>query len=319
MTTDVSTTSIAYVFPGQGSQYAGMGKDLSERFESARLVFEEVDDALGFNLSRLCFEGPAEDLQLTENTQPAILAVSVAALRALQSSGLKAPAYVAGHSLGEYSALVAAGAISLSDAARTVRDRGRYMQEAVPVGTGAMAAILGADVAEIERICNEAAADQVCSMANLNSPNQVVIAGSAEAVDRATELLKGVAKRVVKLNVSAPFHCALMKPAQERLGSDLARLSFENAQIPVVTNADAKATTDAKELKDALYRQVSAPVRWTGSMELLIKQGIGLFVEVGPGKVLTGLMRQISRDVTCLNVEDTASLEATSARLAGRT
>ena len=192
------------------------------------------------------------------------------------------------------------------------------MQEAVPVGTGAMAAVIGGDAAEIERICNEAAGEQVCSMANLNSPNQVVIAGSAEAVERASELLKDVAKRVVKLNVSAPFHCALMKPAQERLAVNLSEIHFENAHVPVVTNADAKVTTDANELKDALYRQVSAPVRWSESMQLLMGKGIGTFIEVGPGKVLTGLMRQISREVTCLNVEDTASLESARAKLEGR-
>jgi [acyl-carrier-protein] S-malonyltransferase len=295
-----------------------MGKDLAERFETARLVFEEVDEALGFKLSSLCFEGPAEELQLTENTQPAILAVSVAAWRALSSENFPPASFVAGHSLGEYSALVAAGAISLADAARTVRARGRYMQEAVPVGTGAMAAIIGGDVVEIERICNEAASAQVCSMANLNSPNQVVIAGNSEAVDRASELLKDVAKRVIKLSVSAPFHCALMKPAQERLAVNLAQIPFENARVPIVTNADAKATTDASALKDALYRQVSAPVRWSESMQLLIGKGIGTFIEVGPGKVLTGLMRQISREVTCLNVEDTASLESARAKLEGR-
>ena len=315
MTTDVSTSSIAYVFPGQGSQYPGMGKDLAERFEAARLVFEEADEALGFRLSNLCFEGPAEDLQLTENTQPAILTVSVAAWRALREANFPPASFVAGHSLGEYSALVAAGSISLADAVRTVRARGRYMQEAVPFGTGAMAAIIGGDLTEIQRICNDAAGEEICSLANLNSPNQVVIAGNAGAVDRAIELLKDVAKRVVKLNVSAPFHCALMKPAQERLAINLDEIKFENARVPVVTNADAKVTTEAAALRDALYRQVSAPVRWSESMELLIGKGIGTFIEVGPGKVLTGLMRQISREVTCLNVEDTASLESVKTRL----
>ena len=292
-----------------------MGKDLAERFEAARLVFEEADEALGFKLSSLCFAGPAEELQLTENTQPAILAVSVAAWRALREANFPVASFVAGHSLGEYSALVAAEAISLADALRTVRARGRYMQEAVPVGTGAMAAIIGGDVTEIERICGEAAEDEICSLANLNSPNQIVIAGNAAAVDRAAERLKDVAKRVVKLNVSAPFHCALMKPAQERLAVNLNQIQFEKAQIPVVTNADAEVTSEAAALRDALYKQVSAPVRWTQSMELLISKRIGTFVEVGPGKVLTGLMRQISREVTCLNVEDTASLEATKAKL----
>lgn len=306
----------AIVFPGQGSQSPGMGKELAENFPIARQVFEEADDALGFAISRLCFDGPAEDLQLTENTQPAILTVSVAAFRAMLAAGIGAPAFVAGHSLGEYSALVAAGALSLSDAVRTVRARGRYMQEAVPVGTGAMAAVIGGELSEIERVCAEASRDQVCSIANLNSPNQAVIAGNTEAVDRAVELLNGVAKRVIKLKVSAPFHCALMKPAQDRLASDLERLSFSEPAMPVVTNVDARATTAPDELRDALVRQVSAPVRWVESMQLLIEQGVATFIEAGPGKVLSGLMRQISRDVKTLNVEDAASLESTRAALA---
>jgi [acyl-carrier-protein] S-malonyltransferase len=294
----------AFVFPGQGSQAPGMGKDLVEKFAVARQVFEEADDALGFAISRLCFDGPAEDLQLTENTQPAILTVSVAAFRALQEAGIGAPTFVAGHSLGEYSALVAAGALSLSDAVRTVRARGRYMQEAVPVGTGAMAAVIGGDLEAIGRICAQANQDQVCSIANINAPNQVVIAGNTEAVDRAIELLSGVARKVVKLNVSAPFHCALMKPAQDRLAVDLESLSFSETEIPVVTNVDARATTAPEEFRDALVRQVSAPVRWVESMQLLIEQGVDTFVEAGPGKVLSGLMRQINRDVKMLNVED---------------
>jgi [acyl-carrier-protein] S-malonyltransferase len=307
---------MAFVFPGQGSQNPGMGKELAENFPVARQVFEEADDALGFAISRLCFEGPAEDLQLTENTQPAILTVSVAAFRAMQEAGVAAPAFVAGHSLGEYSALVAGGSLSLSDAVRTVRARGRYMQEAVPVGTGAMAAVLGAELSEIGRICVEASQNQVCSIANLNSPSQAVIAGNTEAVDRAVELLSGVAKRVIKLKVSAPFHCALMRPAQDRLAADLEELNFSEPAIPVVTNVDARATTAPDELRDALVRQVSAPVRWVESMQLLIEQGVDTFVEAGPGKVLSGLMRQISRDVKTLNVEDAASLETTKAALA---
>jgi len=306
----------AFVFPGQGSQAVGMGKDLAEKFAVARQVFEEADDALGFAISRLCFAGPAEDLQLTENTQPAILTVSVAAFRALQEAGINAPAFVAGHSLGEYSALVAAGALSLSDAVRTVRARGRYMQEAVPVGTGAMAAVIGADVDAIERICAEARGDQVCSIANFNAPNQTVIAGNTEAVDRAVELLSEIARKVVKLKVSAPFHCALMKPAQDRLAPDLQALNFNEPAMPVVTNVDARATTAPDELRDALVRQVSAPVRWVESMQLLMSHGVDTFVEAGPGKVLSGLMRQISRDVKMLNVEDAASLETTKAGLA---
>ncbi len=293
-----------------------MGKELFENFAVARQVFEEADDALGFAISRLCFDGPAEELQLTENTQPAILTVSVAAFRAMMEAGISAPAFVAGHSLGEYSALVAAGVLSLSDAVRTVRARGRYMQEAVPIGTGAMAAVIGGELKEIERVCEEASHAQICSLANLNSPAQVVIAGNAEAVDRAIESLKGIAKRVIKLNVSAPFHCALMKPAQDRLKADLEALKFNEPGMPVVTNVDARATSAPDELRDALLRQVSAPVRWSESMQLLVQQGVDTFVEAGPGKVLTGLMRQINRDVKTLNVEDAASLEATRVGLA---
>jgi [acyl-carrier-protein] S-malonyltransferase len=308
----------AMVFPGQGSQAPGMGKDLAEKFAVARQVFEEADDALGFAISRVCFAGPAEDLQLTENTQPAILTTSVAAFRAARENGLPAPSFVAGHSLGEYSALVAAGVLNLSDAVRTVRARGQYMQEAVPVGTGAMAAVIGGELSAIEAACAEARGDQVCSVANSNSPNQVVIAGNTEAVDRAIELLKGVAKRVIKLNVSAPFHCALMKPAQEKLAPHLERLTFNEPQMPVVTNADARVTTEPAELRDALLRQVSSPVRWLESMQLLLDKDVETVIEVGPGKVLSGLMRQTNRDVRCLNVEDAASLEATLATLAAR-
>lgn len=292
-----------------------MGKDLAENFPVARQVFEEADEALSFSISRLCFEGPAEELQLTENTQPAILTVSVAAFKAMQAEGFRMPDFVAGHSLGEYSALVAVGAISLAEAVRTVRARGRYMQEAVPVGVGAMAAVLGCDRAAIEKACEDASGGQVCSTANINSPNQVVIAGNVEAIDRAVELLKGVAKRVLKLNVSAPFHCALMKPAQDLLAFELEQLAFNEPKIPVITNVDARATTAPAELRDALLRQVSAPVRWVESMELLLRQGISTFVEVGPAKVLSGLMRQINRDANCLNVEDAASLEAARAKL----
>jgi len=308
-------SSIAFLFPGQGSQYAGMGKELAENFPAAKQVFEEADEALSFSISRLCFEGPEEDLQLTENTQPAILSVSVAAFRAIQTQGLPAPAFVAGHSLGEYSALVAAGAMSLGDAVRTVRARGRYMQEAVPVGTGAMAAVIGGERDAIEQACREASGNQVCSVANINSPNQVVIAGNTEAVDRAMELLKGVAKRVIKLNVSAPFHCALMKPAQDRLAFELEQLAFTEPTPSVITNVDAKITSAPGDLRDSLLRQVSAPVRWLESMELLFQHGVTTFVEVGPGKVLSGLMRQINRDVNCLNVEDSVSLEAARAKL----
>ncbi|HJT67886.1 MAG TPA: ACP S-malonyltransferase [Pyrinomonadaceae bacterium] len=313
----------AMVFPGQGSQKPGMGKDLAESFAVARQVFEEADDALGFSISRLCFEGPAEELQLTENTQPAILTTSVAAFRAARDSGLPGPDFVAGHSLGEYSALVAAGVLELSDAVKTVRARGQYMQRAVPVGTGAMAAVMGGELSAIEAACEEARRDhagndQVCSVANSNSPSQFVIAGNTEAVDRAIELLKSVAKRVIKLNVSAPFHCALMKPAQEKLAPHLERLTFHQPRMPLVTNVDAKITTAPDELRDALLRQVSAPVRWLESMQLLLGKNIETVIEIGPGKVLSGLMRQTNRDVKCLNVEDAASLEATLAELAVR-
>jgi [acyl-carrier-protein] S-malonyltransferase len=308
----------AFIFPGQGSQAAGMGRELAERFAPAREVFEEADDALGFALSKLCFEGPAEDLQLTENTQPAILATSVAALRAAEGEGLPRPAFVAGHSLGEYSALVAAGALSLADAVRTVRKRGRYMQEAVPVGEGAMAAVLGADLETIEGVCAEARrGDEVCSAANINSPGQIVIAGSAAAVERALPLLKERgAKRAIPLKVSAPFHCALMLPAQERLAADLEGIEFKDLSVPLVTNVDARVIRTGAEARDSLVRQVSSPVRWRETVELLAREGTGTFVEIGPGKVLSGLVRQTAPQTRALNVEDAASLEATRAALA---
>ncbi len=302
---------IAFIFPGQGSQYAGMGRDLAEKFPAARQVFEEADAALGFALSELCFNGPAEQLQLTENTQPAILIVSVAALRAMESEDFPRPDFVAGHSLGEYSALVAAGSLSLTDAVRTVRARGRYMQEAVPAGAGAMAAILGTDLNVVMTACEEAGEGQICSAANINSSNQVVISGDAGAIDRAIVLLKERgAKRALKLNVSAPFHCALMKPAQDRLAADLQRISFESLRIPVVTNVDGRAVRSGNQARDALVRQVAQPVRWLESVEFLTAQGVQSFVEIGPGKVLSGLVRQIDRSVRCVNVEDEASLRA---------
>jgi [acyl-carrier-protein] S-malonyltransferase len=294
-----------------------MGKDLAQNFAAAREVFEEADAALGFSISAMCFEGSAEELQLTENTQPAILTVSVAVLRAMQAEGLPKPDYVAGHSLGEYSALVAAGALSLADAARTVRARGRYMQEAAPHGSGAMAAVMGAELGTLMEICNEAQEGDVCTPANINSASQIVIAGHAAAVDRAIELLKerGI-KRAIRLKVSAPFHCALMMPAQERLAADLEKLEFRDLQMPLVTNVDAAAITDGAEARDALVRQVSSPVRWQETIELLLQEGVGTFVEVGPGKVLSGLVRQIQREAICLNVEDAASLNAARERLA---
>ncbi|HMJ24217.1 MAG TPA: ACP S-malonyltransferase [Pyrinomonadaceae bacterium] len=302
-------SAIGFLFPGQGSQHAGMGKDLAENFEAAREIFEEADAALGFALSELCFNGPADQLQLTENTQPAILTVSIAALRVLESEGFPKPDFVAGHSLGEYSALVAAGALSLTDAVRTVRARGRYMQEAVPVGVGAMAAILGASLEVVMAACADAAEGQVCSAANINSPGQVVIAGDIAAIDRAIALLQERgARRAMKLNVSAPFHCALMQPAQERLAVDLNSIPFKNLSTPLVTNVDAKAIELGAEARDALVRQVSQPVRWLESVEFLIGQGVQSLIEIGPGKVLSGLVRQIDRNLRCVNVEDKASL-----------
>lgn len=311
------STRLAYIFPGQASQYAGMGKDLAEHYLSARQVFEEADAALGFSISEMCFAGSAEDLQLTENTQPAILTVSVAALRAAQAEGFPAPDFVAGHSLGEYSALVAAGALSLSDAVRTVRARGRYMQEAVPQGSGAMAAVMNAELGTLMEICNEAQEGDVCTPANINSASQIVIAGHAAAVDRALALLKerGV-RRAIKLKVSAPFHCALMMPAEERLAEDLEKLNFKDLQTPLVTNVDAEAITEGAAARDALVRQVSSPVRWLESIELLLREQVETFVELGPGKVLSGLVRQIKAEARCLNVEDSASLSAAREALA---
>ncbi len=308
--------ALAYIFPGQGSQSPGMGKDLVDNFPVAAQLFEELDDAVGFKLSELCFAGTAEELQLTENTQPSIFAVSACAMRVLEAEGFPKPDFVAGHSLGEYSALFAARSLAANDGVKTVRLRGRYMQEAVPVGTGAMAAVIGAEVNVIQQACAGAAQGQVCAPANINSPGQVVIAGNAEAVERASELLKERgAKRVVKLNVSAPFHSALMMPAQDRLASDLDKISFDNLATPLVTNVDARAITAGSDARDSLIRQVSSPVRWLESVQLLIKEGVDTFVEVGPGKVLTGLMRQISRDVRCFNVEDKASLQSTRTNL----
>jgi [acyl-carrier-protein] S-malonyltransferase len=286
-----------------------MGRELAAMYPVAQLTFDEADEALGYKLSQVCWEGPEEKLRLTEITQPAILTASVAAWRVLEEKGIT-PAIVAGHSLGEYSAHVAVGTLDFADAVRTVRNRGQYMQEAVPVGEGAMAAILGMPLEEVKKVCEEAALGAVVQPANVNSPEQIVISGSKAAVERAAELAKTRgAKRAVMLSVSAPFHCALMQPAQDRLAADLKALTFHTLDHPLVTNVDAAVITDPGQARDALIRQVTGAVQWGRSMQALIERGIQTFVEVGPGKVLCGLMRQIDRSRTCLNVEDEASLQ----------
>ena len=303
-------SQIAFIFPGQGSQTVGMGKDLFDNFAASREVFEEADAALGFKLSEMCFAGDEADLQLTANTQPAILTTSIAAFRAMEAEGFPTPDYVAGHSLGEYSALVAAGAMSFSDAVKTVRRRGTYMQEAVPVGVGAMAAILGLPLETVEIACQDAAQGEICSPANINSPAQIVIAGNTEAVDRAIELLKERgAKRAIKLNVSAPFHCDLMLPAQERLARDLQEINFNDLRFPIIENVSAEANARGERVGKALTEQVSKPVRWAQSIETLLARDVETFIEVGAGKILSGLVRQINRDVRCLNVENFDSLK----------
>jgi [acyl-carrier-protein] S-malonyltransferase len=304
-------SKLAFLFPGQGSQYPGMGKDLAEKFPESRAVFDEADAALGFPLSKMCFEGTEEELKLTENTQPAILTVSVAAYRALAARGFQ-PDYAAGHSLGEYSALVAAGAMEFRDAVKLVRQRGRYMQEAVPAGEGAMAAILGMSPADVADVCKKAAEGEVVSPANMNSPEQTVIAGSAAAVKRAVETASQAgAKRAVVLAVSAPFHCSMLAPAQQRLEPDLRAVKFGAMKFPVITNVDAEAVILGDEARESLIRQVTMPVRWLESVREMIELGVNIFVEVGPGKVLAGLMRQIDRSVRVLNVEDSATLQST--------
>jgi [acyl-carrier-protein] S-malonyltransferase len=309
-------TKLVFLFPGQGSQSVGMGRDLAEGFPVARRTFEEADDALGFALSKLCFEGPEELLKLTEFTQPSIFTVSVAAQRVLAERGIM-PDYVAGHSLGEYSADVASGVLSFADAVKTVRSRGRFMQEAVPAGEGAMAAVLGLSSEDAAKACADAARESggVVSAANFNSPEQTVISGAVSAVERAGALAKERgAKRVVPLPVSAPFHCALMQPAQDRLAEVLRGLDFANAMFPVAVNVDATLLTDAADLRDALIRQVTGSVRWVESMRLLINHGPARFVEVGPGKVLCGLMRQIDRTQTCVHVDDVLRDDSTFLR-----
>ena len=311
-----NTNTSAFLFPGQGSQAVGMGKDLAEKYPLARQTFEEADEALGYKLSAICFEGPEEQLRLTEITQPAILTVSVAALRVLETRVPK-PSCVAGHSLGEYSAHVAAGTFSFADAVRTVRNRGKYMQEAVPVGVGAMAAILGMDPAKVSAVCHDAAQGEVCEPANINSPEQIVISGNTAAVERAAKLAEERgAKRAKLLPVSAPFHCSLMKPAQDRLQGDLNHLKMQKPAYPIACNVEAEMVTDDLRARETLLRQVTGSVKWDPCIRLLIAHGVQTFIEVGPGKVLCGLMRQIDRSKTCLNVSDDASLKKTLESLA---
>lgn len=292
-----------------------MGKELARLYPIARQTFQEADDALGFSLSQLCFEGPDDQLKMTEITQPAVLTVSIAVTRVLKEKGIT-PQYVAGHSLGEYSAHVVAGTFTFADAVRTVRKRGQYMQEAVPAGEGAMAAVLGMPIDALQQVCNEAAQGEVVSPANINSPDQIVISGHQKAVERAAELAKQRgAKRAIMLSVSAPFHCALMQPAQDRLAADLSALQFRNPEVPVISNIDAEPKTTADTSRVALIQQVTGAVQWANSIQKLIQLGVTTFIEAGPGKVLTGLMRQIDRSQAAMNVEDEGSLQASLQKL----
>ena len=313
-----ANSSIAFLFPGQASQAVGMGKDLFEEFPVVRRTFEEADASLGYPISQLCFDGPEEKLKLTEITQPAILTVSIAAQRVLAENGI-APQFVAGHSLGEYSAHVCAGTLKFADAVRLVRNRGKYMQDAVPVGVGAMAAVLALPIERLQAVCEQAAreTDLVVSPANINSPDQIVISGNKAAVERAAELAKEAgAKRIVMLPVSAPFHCSLMKPAQDNLAKDLAQADFDNPHIPVICNVDASAVSSGTVAREKLIQQVTGAVQWVPSIETLVANGGNIFIEVGPGKVLTGLMRQIDRSKTALNLENSESLQKLLAQFA---
>jgi [acyl-carrier-protein] S-malonyltransferase len=301
---------VALVFPGQGSQYVGMGKDFFDRSPAAKDVFAEANEVLGYDLASLCFQGPEEDLKLTANTQPAILTVAVAALRVMQAEREIAPLAAAGHSLGEYGALVAAGGLRFRDAVRLVHLRGRFMQEAVPVGVGAMAAIMGLSPAEVENLCQEAAQGEVLSPANFNSPGQIAVSGHAAAVKRAVEIVsKQAGKKAVLLPVSAPFHCPLMKPAAERLREAFAPVETGELKFPVISNVEADLYPGQDRVKDLLFRQVDHPVRWEESMQKMVSLGPELVVEVGPGKVLSGLMRRIRKEIPTANVEDGATWE----------
>ncbi|HEX7421057.1 MAG TPA: ACP S-malonyltransferase [Thermoanaerobaculia bacterium] len=301
----------AFVFPGQGSQYAGMGKDIAERFPTARRVFDQIDAALGFSISKLCFEGPDEQLKLTENTQPAILAVSSAIHAVLEEQGATRRDLVAGHSLGEYSAIVSVGGLTPAEAAKIVHLRGKFMQEAVPVGTGGMAALIGPSLDEVRSICEEAAQGEVVSVANINAPGQIVIAGTKAGIERAIEIAKkrGV-RRAVPLPVSAPFHCELMKPAEEKLKPILDEAPFKDLWLSLISNVDASPIGTAHAVRNALVRQVVSPVRWVESVQKMVSMGVKHFVEVGPGSVLTGLIRRIDPSVELINISDVPSLEA---------